>query len=106
MAELETTSIRAAALDLRSSTWASGTLSNWDNGLYGESRISHQEGVCHKTTRTRPAAANPTNRSAWRAWPAGASASDRAHANTKEPRAAVNPASRTATVGSARSKTA
>src|ERR671917_1134275 len=104
MAELETTSIRDAALDLRSSNSVSGKLCSWDNGLYGESLISSQEGVCHKSTATRPAAVNPMNRSAWRARPAGAVVSDRAPANAREPRAAVNPASKTATVGSARSK--
>src|SRR5918998_7294 len=104
MAELETTSIRDAALDLRSSTSVFGKLCSWDNGLYGESLISSQDGVCHKSTATRPAAVNPMNRSTWRARSAGAVVSDRAHPNAREPRAAINPASRTARVGSAGSK--
>src|SRR5918997_6750293 len=104
MAELETTSIRDAALDLRSSTWVSGKLCSWDNGLYGESLISSQDGVCNKSTTTKPAAVNPMNRSTWRARPAGAVVSDRAQANAREPTAAVKPASRTATAGAAPSK--
>src|SRR5919206_4943344 len=100
MAELDTASIRADALDLCSRTRVSGMLSSWDNGLYGESRTLSREGGCHKPTTASTTTVNPMNRSTLRGWLVGACISDRAHANPRAPTAAINPASKTATVGS------